>query len=277
MFTLNCKGRLLIVDKPQVMGIINTTPDSFYGSSRFTAIADILKQAEKMLQEGASILDVGGQSTRPGSARIDEEEELKRVIAPVSEIAKHFPAAFISTDSYYARVVKEAVAAGASIVNDIGAGLMDNDMLNTVASLGTPYICMHMQGRPETMQQQPVYENITRELIDFFIERTAACKKAGINDVIIDPGFGFGKTSAHNFQLLRELDAFSILGHPLLAAVSRKGIVYKTLGITAAEALNGTTVLNTIALIKGASFLRVHDVREACEAVKLVDQLTIYP
>lgn len=269
MFTLNCKGRLLVIDKPVVMGIINITPDSFYSGSRRQGTDAVLKQAEKMLNEGATILDIGGQSTRPGSEKLSAEQELERIIEPIAAINSHFPDTFISVDTYYAEVAKEAVAAGASIVNDISAGSIDNKMISTVAALRVPYVLMHMQGTPQTMQQQAVYENVTKEVLDFFIQKKDELQQAGIPDVIIDPGFGFGKTIAHNFELLRNLPVFKMLHAPLLLGISRKSTIYKTLDITAEQALNGTTVLNTIGLMNGAGILRVHDVKEAKEAITL--------
>jgi dihydropteroate synthase len=269
MFTLNCKGRLLIVDKPLVMGIINATPDSFHGDSRQQGTAAVLLRAEQMLKDGATILDIGGQSTRPGSEVISMEEELKRVIEPIAAIHQHFPESFISIDTYYAQVAKEAVAAGASIVNDISAGSLDKNMITTVAGLGTPYVLMHMRGTPQTMQLQAQYADVTREVLDFFITTKRSLHDAGIHDVIIDPGFGFAKTIAHNFELLNKLNVFGMLGAPLLLGISRKSTIYKTLGVTAADALNGTTVLNTIGLMNGAQILRVHDVKEAVETVAL--------
>lgn len=270
MFTLNCRGRLLTINQPIVMGIINATPDSFFSGSRQQTIDEVLLQAEKMLKEGATILDIGGQSTRPGSEKITAEEESARVCTLINAINNAFPAIYISIDTYYAAVAKEAVSAGASIVNDISGGLMDNEMLQTVALLKTPFICMHMKGTPQTMQQFASYENIAKEVLEYFIERTETCRLAGINDVIIDPGFGFSKTIAHNFELLRNMSALKMLQKPMLTGLSRKGTVYKTLGVTADEALNGTTVLNTIALLNGANILRVHDVKEATETIKLV-------
>jgi dihydropteroate synthase len=272
MFTLNCRGRLLVVDKPLVMGIINATPDSLYNDEKYKGTSGILQQAEQMLKDGAAILDIGGQSTRPGSKRISPDEELQRVIAPLEEVYKNFPESVISIDTYYSKVAAEAVAAGASIVNDISAGNMDEDMISAVASLQVPYVCMHMQGKPQTMQQNPQYENVTKEVLDFFIYKVDALHKAGIPDIIIDPGFGFGKTIAHNFELLRNLSVFRIPDCPLLLGVSRKSTIYKTLGITAGEALNGTTVLNTVGLMNGAHILRVHDVKEAVEAIKLFEE-----
>ena len=270
MFTLNCKGRLLVVDKPLVMGIINATPDSFYEGSRQQTVDAILRQAEKMIKDGAGILDIGGQSTRPGSSVVGAEEELKRVISAIEAIHQHFPETFISVDTYFSLVAKEAVNAGASIINDISAGSMDENMLATVAALQVPYVLMHMQGTPQTMQQSPQYENVTREVFDFFITKNDELKKAGINDVIIDPGFGFGKTIAQNFELLRKLAVFKMIDHPLLLGISRKSTIYKTLDIRPTEALNGTTVLNTIGLMNGASIIRVHDVKEAKETIKLI-------
>ncbi len=257
------------MDKPLVMGIMNITPDSFYSGSRFEATDTILKQAEQMLKDGADILDIGGQSTRPGSEQIGADEELQRVLPAIEAIHQHFPEAFISTDTYHSKVAKEAVAAGASIVNDISGGSLDKDMIATVASLKVPYVLMHMQGTPQTMQQNPVYENVTREILNFFIAKTNELRKAGITDIVIDPGFGFGKTIAHNFELLRQLSVFKILNCPILLGISRKATIYKTLGVTANEALNGTTTLNTIGLMNGASIVRVHDVKEAKEAVTL--------
>lgn len=269
MFTLNCKGRLLVLDKPVVMGIINATPDSFYSGSRFTDIDAILAIAEKMLTDGATILDIGGQSSRPGSEPISADEELKRVIRPIEAISKKFPEAFISVDTYYSKVAKEAVDAGAAIVNDISAGKLDVQMIPVVSSLQVPYILMHMQGTPQTMQKAPVYNNVCQEVLDFFIKKVNQVREAGITDIIIDPGFGFGKTIGHNFQLLKCFSLFKMLNLPLLAGLSRKATIYKTLDILPEDSLNGTTVLNTISLLNGASILRVHDVKEAAQAVKL--------
>ena len=271
MFTLNCKGRLLVVDKPLVMGIINTTPDSFYSESRQENLDTVLAKAEIMIEEGATILDVGGQSTRPGSEKLTEEEEIKQVIDPIAAINKSFPEIVISIDTYYSNVAKMAVEAGASVVNDISAGSIDSKMIRTVAALKVPYVLMHMQGTPQTMQQQPMYENVTREVLDFLIKKVNDLHHSGITDIIVDPGFGFGKTIAHNFELLRNLPVFKMLNCPLLLGISRKSTIYKTLGTTTEKSLNGTTVLHTIGLLNGASILRVHDVREAMEAIKLVD------
>ncbi|HSN61652.1 MAG TPA: dihydropteroate synthase [Ferruginibacter sp.] len=271
MFTLNCKGKLLSLENPVVMGILNVTPDSFYEGHFDKNLSGILHIAEKMIGAGAAIIDIGGQSTRPGSERINADEELKRVLPVIESIHKNFPDSLISIDTYHSKVASEAVHAGAHIVNDISAGTLDEQMITTVAALkNVPYICMHMKGTPENMQQQAVYEDLVKEVLDFFINKTEECRMAGINDVIIDPGFGFAKTIDHNFTLLKNLRVFEMLNRPILAGLSRKATVYKTLGITAAEALNGTTVLNTIALMNGANILRVHDVKEAREAVELL-------
>ncbi len=270
MFTLNCKGRLLVVDKPLVMGIINVTPDSFYEPSRKQSIDGIVNMAEGMISDGAAILDIGGQSTRPGSEPVNEKEELERVIPAIEAITGRFKDVVISIDTYYAGVARKAVEAGASIINDISAGSIDAGMIATAASLKVPYVLMHMQGVPGNMQQAPHYENVTREVLDFFISKTDELRKAGVNDIIIDPGFGFGKTTMHNFELLRNLNLFKMLNCPLLVGISRKSTICKTLNVTSDQALNGTTVLNTVGLMNGASILRVHDVKEAVQAVKLV-------
>ena len=269
MFTLNCKGRLLVIDKPLVMGVINATPDSFYGGSRLDGVDEIVAKAEKMLNDGADIIDIGGQSTRPGSELISADEEIGRVVPAVKAIANKFPEVFISIDTFYSKVAIAAVNAGATMVNDISAGSMDNKMIETVAELKVPYILMHMKGTPQTMQQNAVYENVTREVLDFFIAKTNDLKNAGIVDIIIDPGFGFAKTIDQNFELLKNLSVFKMLDKVLMLGISRKSTIYKTLGVNADDALNGTTILNTIGLMNGASILRVHDVKEAKEAVKL--------
>lgn len=269
MFTLNCKGRSLVVDKPLVMGIINATPDSFFEGSRSKGIDAILKKAGQMLDEGADILDIGGQSTRPGSEKISIEEELKRVIGPVEAIQKKFPDSFVSIDTYYSKVANEAVNAGASIINDISGGNLDKNMFSTVAALQVAYVLVHMKGTPQTMQADPHYPDVTKEVKNFFTGKLNDLEKAGIKDIIIDPGFGFGKTIAHNFELLKNLPALQSLGRPVMIGLSRKSTVYRTLNIAADEALNGTTVLHTIALLNGANIIRVHDVKEAKETIKL--------
>jgi dihydropteroate synthase len=271
MYTLNCKGKLLSLEKPAVMGIFNVTNDSFYKGFLSDSGEQQLDMVNNMITGGATIIDVGGQSTRPGSQRISAEEEAGRVIPLIELIHKNFPGSFISVDTYYSIVAKAAVHAGAHIVNDVSAGTMDESMITTVAGLNVPYVCMHMKGTPENMQEHARYENVVTEVLDFFIAKTAKCRLAGIHDVIIDPGFGFAKTITHNFTLLKNLAAFKMLDYPVLAGLSRKSTIYKTLGGTAETALNGTTVLNTIALMNGANILRVHDPKEAKEAVDLIE------
>lgn len=259
-----------MVDKPIVMGIINVTPDSFFSGSRVTPDT-VLMQAQAMLRDGAGILDIGGQSTRPGSERVSAEEEISRVVPAIESILEAHPDAIISIDTYYARVAEAAVKAGAGIVNDISSGDMDADMIPTAGQLKVPYIAMHMQGTPDNMQQHPVYEDVTREVLDYLIRKMEICRQAGINDIILDPGIGFGKTDAHNFELIRNLKVIAELGKPVLLGISRKGFISRTVEENAAGALNGTTVMNTIGLMNGANILRVHDVKEAVEAVKLYE------
>jgi dihydropteroate synthase len=254
------------------MGIINITPDSFYEGSRVSSVSQVLQKAEQMMKEGAAILDIGGQSTRPGAAGLSEAEELDRVLPVIESLHVNFPEAVISIDTYRSKTAQEAVAAGAGMVNDISGGDFDAMMIPAVASMKVPFVCMHVKGSPETMHQAPAYENITREILDHFIAKLGQLKKAGIYDIIIDPGFGFSKSVEHNFRLLKEMAVLSMLGKPILAGLSRKSTVYRTLGITSEEALNGTTVLNTIALLNGANILRVHDVKEAVEACRLVEK-----
>lgn len=273
MFTLNCKGTLISLEQPVVMGIINATPDSFYGGSRAATQSVALEKANTMIQEGAFILDIGGQSTRPGSIQIGANEEMDRVVPVIKAVKKAFPSTLISVDTYHPTVVMTAVHAGADIVNDISGGRFFENMLSTVASLNVPYICMHSRGTIETMHEKPSSENIITELLDYFIERVDACRRAGINDIIIDPGFGFGKTIEDNFTLLKEMEALQIVRKPLLLGVSRKSSIYQTLKITPEESLNGTTVLNTVGLINKAMILRVHDVKEAAQAIQLYQHL----
>jgi len=271
--TINCNGLLMDLSTPRVMGILNLTPDSFHDGGKHSDIDAILRQTERMLSEGADIIDIGGMSSKPGSKIIAIDEELDRVIGPIREIHKRFPDAILSIDTVHATVAEEAVAHGVSIINDISAGTLDADMIATVAKLRTPYIIMHMQGTPETMQIAPSYDNVITEVTSYLAERIQASRIAGIKDIMIDPGFGFGKSNEHNFQLLKGLSLFKMLGCLILAGVSRKSMITKTLGIKNADALNGTTVLNTIALMNGANILRVHDVKEAKEAVRLVREM----
>jgi dihydropteroate synthase len=273
MYTLNCNGRLLVIDKPIVMGIINLTPDSFFSESRFKDLDSILAKVEQMLKEGATILDVGGQSSRPGSKRISEDEELNRVMAPLQSIHKHFPEAIISIDTFYSKVAKESVHAGASIVNDISAGRLDEKMIKTVSALKVPYILMHMLGTPQTMQEHPKYDDVTKEILDFLIKKIAELHNEGIADIIVDPGFGFGKSAKDNFKLLHNLKIFEMLQCPVLLGLSRKSFIYKTLATSAEESLIGTTVMNTLGILNGASILRVHDVKEAVQVITLVEEM----
>jgi dihydropteroate synthase len=270
MYTLNCKGKIISLDQPLIMGIINATTDSFYQGDMQLGTDGIAHKVTSMIINGVDIIDIGGQSTRPGSERISPDEEMERVIPVIKTIHERNPAVIISIDTYYAKVAKAAVDAGAAIVNDIGGGMLDPYMIPTVAELGVPYICMHMQGRPENMQDAPYYNDVVKEVLQFFIERIDTCRKAGIRDIIADPGFGFGKNAEHNFTLLRQLAVFRMLEVPVLAGLSRKGTITKTLGVSVDESLNGTTVMNTIALMNGANILRVHDVKEARQVVTLL-------
>ena len=271
--TINCKGTLLDLSTPRVMGILNLTPDSFHDGGRYSDIHSIIEHTEQMVYEGADIIDIGGMSSRPGSEVISVEEELARVIEPIKSIHERFPDAILSVDTIHAQVAEQAVLSGVSIINDISAGTMDRNMIPTVAYLKVPYIIMHMQGTPETMQDAPSYTNVVTEVIDYLADRITECRVAGITDVIVDPGFGFGKTNKHNFELLKKLSLLRILDSPILAGLSRKSMITKTLGIKNADALNGTTALHTIALMNGAKILRVHDVKEAVQVVKLYQAL----
>lgn len=274
-FTIRCRGKLIDLSKPVVMGIINVTDDSFYAGSRTRELHHITERAGAMLEQGAALLDIGAQSTRPGAPEVGAVEEKERLLPAIHSILHHYPDAILSVDTYHAEVAEKCILAGAAIVNDISAGEIDDRMLSTVAKLEAPYIAMHMQGTPANMQVNPQYENVTREVLDYFIHKVHQCRQLGIRDVIIDPGFGFGKTQAHNYQLLKNLHTLQILETPILAGLSRKSMIYKLLGGNAAEALNGTTIANTLALQQGATILRVHDVKEAVEAVKIVSYLNI--
>jgi dihydropteroate synthase len=253
------------------MAVLNSTPDSFYAGSRFMDEDAVLRTAGNMLADGADILDIGGQSSRPGAEEVGVEEELKRLIHLVDALHRRFPDAILSVDTWFAEVARRAVEAGASIINDISGGLRDTGMLPAVASLGAPFICMHMKGSPATMNREAFYENLLLEVLDYFVNRLEACRQAGIHDVILDPGLGFAKTHDHNLLLLQRLEIFKITVKPILIGISRKSTIYKTLGITPAEALNGSTVLHTIALLHGASILRVHDPKEARETIRLME------
>jgi dihydropteroate synthase len=275
-YTFQIKGCLYSWNKPKVMGILNLTPDSFFEGSRVpTDKKSVLEEAEKKIKEGADFLDLGGYSTRPGAADISIEEEIARVIPAISEIKKNFPDTLLSVDTFRSQVAKAAVEAGAELVNDISAGNLDPEMLPLVAQLGVPYIAMHMKGSPQTMQTETSYTDLVPDVLAYFGEKIEQFRKFGIKDVIIDPGFGFAKTREQNFELLRNLSSFKRLGLPLLVGLSRKSMIYKTLEISANEALNGTTALNMFALLQGADILRVHDVKEAKETIELAAQ--IYP
>ena len=270
---ISCNGNIIDLSTPKVMGILNLTPDSFFDGGKYSTLPQALKQAEKMLSEGATFIDVGGASSKPGAVEISLEEELKRVLPIIEQLHINFPDAVISIDTYRSEVAKQAVAAGAQIVNDISAGNLDDKMLQTVGTLGVPYIAMHMQGTPQNMQKNPNYNDVLLSVRTFFSKKIAEAKRAGIHDIILDPGFGFGKSIDDNYTLLRHLDSLIIDGTPLLVGVSRKSMIYKTLGLTADDALNGTTALHSIALVKGAQLLRVHDVSPAMETIKLVNAL----
>ncbi len=273
MYSINCTGALIDLSIPKVMGIINVTPDSFYDGGKTFETDDILAQAEQMLNEGATFLDLGGYSSRPGAAEVSQKEEMNRVIPALQALTTTFPEAKISIDTFRSAVAIEAAREGACMINDISGGQMDDAMIGTVAKLGLPYIAMHMRGTPQTMTQFSSYEQVTRDVLGYFSEKIAEANSAGINDLIVDPGFGFSKTPAHNFTLLNELELFQKLERPFLVGISRKSFIYKTLGSTPAEALNGTSALHSIALLKGASILRVHDVKEAVECARLVSEL----
>jgi dihydropteroate synthase len=259
---------------PLVMGILNITPDSFYDGGNYLSETNYLAQTEKMILEGADIIDIGAYSTRPGAEDISEEEELKRIVPVISVIKNKFPKTIISVDTFRANIAEKAVSAGASIINDISGGQFDNNMFATVAKLQVPYVLMHIKGTPKTMQVNPEYNNVTDEVLTYFEERINELKKLGFQKIILDPGFGFGKTIEHSYQLLTDLEKFNELRYPVLVGVSRKSMIHKVLNTTAQNALNGTTVLNTIAIQKGAKILRVHDVKEANEVVKLCAYLT---
>ena len=272
--TINCNGILIDLSSPKVMGILNVTPNSFFDGGRHSDEKAILKQVEKMLLEGATFIDIGGYSSKPSAEFVSEEEELQRILLVVQKVVQEFPEAIISIDTFRSKVAKETIENGAAIINDISAGNLDDKMLETIAQLQVPYIMMHMRGTPQTMQTLTQYENIVKDILFYFSEKVAYARSFGINDLIIDPGFGFAKTVEQNFEVLSKLELFQMVELPILAGVSRKSMIYKTLETSAEFALNGTTSLNTISLLKGAKILRVHDVKEAVECVKLYNQLT---
>lgn len=271
---INVNGRLMDLSEPQVMGILNVTPDSFYAGSRMETEKDIINRLHQITSEGASILDIGAYSSRPDAEHISTEEEMNRLRTGLDLVRKHQPEAVVSVDTFRADVAKMCVEEfGAAMINDISAGQLDAAMFRTIAQLGVPYIMMHMQGTPQNMQMNPHYDNLLKEVFLYFAERVQKLRDLGAKDIIIDPGFGFGKTLEHNYELMNHLDEFQLFELPLLVGISRKSMIYKLLGTTPEEALNGTTVLNTLALMKGANILRVHDVKAAKEAVTLVEKM----
>ncbi|MFD0862277.1 dihydropteroate synthase [Sungkyunkwania multivorans] len=271
--TINCNGILIDLTSPKIMGILNITPDSFYDGGKYIKDREILLQVEEMLREGATFIDIGAYSSRPGAEHVCEEEEINRILPAVTSVLERFPEALLSIDTFRSKVAKECIEAGAAIVNDISAGNMDTDMFQTVADLKAPYVMMHMKGTPQTMQKDPTYDDISKEMMHYFSKKINEAKSLGIKDIIIDPGFGFGKTIEHNYEVLSKLALFKNLEMPILVGVSRKSMIYKILNSSPSEALNGTTVVNTIALTKGANILRVHDVKEAMECIKLAEML----
>ena len=270
--TINCKGQLIDLSTPKIMGILNVTPNSFYDGGKFTLSENGLSQVGKMLEEGATFIDIGAYSSKPNAEFVSEEEERSRILPVVKSILKQFPDALLSIDTFRSEIAAVCIENGAAIINDISAGNLDEKMMDVVAKYNVPYIMMHMRGTPQTMQSQTNYENIIKEMLFYFSEKVNKARSLGINDLIVDPGFGFAKTLEQNYEVLQNLELFKMLDLPLLAGISRKSMVYKPLGVTANEALNGTTVLNTIALSKGANILRVHDVKEAVECVKLFER-----
>ncbi|NND26428.1 MAG: dihydropteroate synthase [Flavobacteriaceae bacterium] len=271
--TLNCKGKLIDITDPKVMGILNVTPDSFYDGAAYPNDTAILSAVENMLLEGATFIDIGGYSSRPGADEVSLKDELKRVIPTIQLVLKEFPECLISVDTFQSKVAAESIAAGAALINDISAGQLDPNMMQTVGELGVPYIMMHMKGTPKTMKDLTQYDDLIKDINFYFSQRLAEARSYQIKDLIIDPGFGFAKTRSQNFELLKKLEHLKISDVPILIGLSRKSMIYKTLLTTSDEALNGTTALNTIALIKGANILRVHDVKEALECIKLTEQL----
>ncbi|MGB0982102.1 MAG: dihydropteroate synthase [Winogradskyella sp.] len=273
--TINCKGKLIDLSSPKVMGIINVTPDSFFDGGVYKDESTILNQVETMLNAGATFIDVGGYSSRPNADNVSEKEELQRVIPVIKLILKHFSETLISVDTFRSNVAKKSIEVGAALINDISAGWLDENMLSTVGKLGVPYIMMHMRGNPKTMQQQTEYKDLVKDVTSYFAERITAAHAQKINDIIIDPGFGFAKNLEQNYELLQKMDVLQLIDKPILAGISRKSMIYKTLNTTSSNALNGTTALHMVALQQGAKLLRVHDVKEAMECVALYNQLNL--
>ena len=270
---INCKGELIDLSIPKVMGILNVTPNSFFDGGKYKNEDEIISQVDKMLSEGATFIDIGAYSSKPSAEFITEQEEIDRIVPAIELILKHFPEALLSIDTFRASVAKASIESGAAIINDIAAGELDDKMFDVIAKYNVPYIMMHMRGNPQTMQSLTQYEDIVKEMLFYFSEKVRKARSVGINDLILDPGFGFAKTTDQNYEVLQKMELFNLLELPVLAGVSRKSMIYKTIGNTAQEALNGTTVLNTIALTKGAKILRVHDVKEAVECVTLMNKI----
>lgn len=273
MNSINCNGQLLSLEVPQIMGILNVTPDSFYDGGHFTIVENAVRKSEEMIEEGAAIIDVGGMSTRPGAEIINEKEELKRVLPVIKEIKRRFPNVIVSIDTIRSEVARSAILEGASMVNDISGGDIDKEIWNVVNEYQVPYVLMHMQGRPESMQENPSYNNVSLEVLVYLRDKVFQLRSLGLKDIIIDPGFGFGKTIDQNYDLLKNLRSFEILECPIMVGISRKSMIHKLLGVEAKEALNGTTACHMIALQKGAKILRVHDVKEARQCILIHEQI----
>jgi len=273
MKSINCKGELIDLRSPKIMGILNLTPDSFYDGGKYTSEKEILLQIEKMIDEGATFIDIGGYSSRPGAKHISEKEEVLRIIPVVNSLIKHFPNILLSIDTFRSEVAKQSIDSGACMINDISAGNLDAKMFETIANLQVPYIIMHMIGTPQNMQNNVEYDNLIKDIIYFFSKKINALRELGVNDIVLDVGFGFSKTLDQNYELLQNLNLFKNLDLPILTGISRKSMLYKLLNITPKEALNSTSIANTIALLQGANILRVHDVKETMETIKIVKKL----
>jgi dihydropteroate synthase len=273
--TINCKGLLVDLSTPKVMGILNVTPNSFFDGGKYKNEIEILSQVEKMLLDGATFIDIGAYSSKPNAEFVSEQEEISRIVPVVDLVLKHFPGTIISIDTFRSEVAKTSIESGAAIINDISAGNLDDKMLEIIAKFNVPYIMMHMRGNPQTMQTLTEYDDIVKEMLFYFSEKVAMARSFGINDLIIDPGFGFSKTIAQNYEVFQKMELFNMLELPLLVGISRKSMIYKTLETTIENSLNGTTVLNTLALTKGAKILRVHDVKEAMECVTLFNKINL--
>ncbi|PXY46984.1 dihydropteroate synthase [Flavobacterium hydrophilum] len=271
---INCKGSLIDLTIPKVMGILNVTPNSFFDGGKYKNETEIVSQVEKMLTEGADFIDIGAYSSKPSAEFVSEQEEIERIVPVIELIMKHFPETLLSIDTFRSEVAKASIENGAAIINDIAAAELDDKMFEVIAKYNVPYIMMHMRGNPQTMQSLTQYDDIIKEMLFYFSEKVTKARSLGINDLIIDPGFGFAKTIDQNFEVMQKMELFNLLELPVLAGISRKSMIYKTLSITAAEALNGTTFLNTIALTKGAKILRVHDVKEAVECITLFNKIS---